>query len=103
MLDICKIVGIFLDNAIEEVENYEDKYIIFEMYKKDNKIVISISNPLNHDIDRVNIYEAGISTKGDKHGYGLSLVKKIIRKNSKLDTYLEVTDSEFTQILEISK
>lgn len=101
MLDICKIVGIFLDNAIEEIDNYDDKYIIIEMYKKDDVIVISVTNPINHSIDSNNIYDAGISTKGGNHGYGLSLVKKLVKENSKLKTYPEVSDEEFTQILEI--
>lgn len=103
LLDICKIVGIFLDNAIEEVDNYEDKYIIIEMYKKDDVIVISVTNPINHEVDSNNIYEAGVSTKGGNHGYGLSLVDKLVKKNDKLKTYPEISDEEFTQTLEISK
>lgn len=103
MLDVCKIIGIFLDNAIEEIDSYEDKYIIIEMYKKDNKIIISITNPINHDIEKDKISHAGYSTKGGKHGYGLSLVDKLVKANSKLKTYPEISEEEFTQILEIYK
>ena len=46
MLDICKIVGIFLDNAIEEVETIEEKYIVIEMYIENEILTISITNGL---------------------------------------------------------
>lgn len=103
MLDVCKIVGIFLDNAIEEIDSYEDKYIIIEMYKKDDKLIISITNPINHSIEKGKIVNAGYSTKGGKHGYGLSLVEKLVKASSKLVTHTEISEDEFTQILEISK
>lgn len=103
MLDVCKIVGIFLDNAIEEIDSYEDKYVIIEMYKKDDKIIISITNPINHDIENDKINNVGYSTKGGKHGYGLSLVDKLVKANSKLKNYPEICEEEFTQILEIYK
>lgn len=103
ILDICKIVGIFLDNAIEEVETIEDKYIVIEMYIEDEIFTISITNTYDNSVDKKNIYKAGVSTKGGNHGYGLSLVKKIVKYNKKLKTSHEITENEFTQILKICK
>ena len=103
VLDICKILGIFLDNAIEEVETLDDKYIFIEMYMEDKSIITSITNTYNHDLDPDDIYQLGYSTKGKNHGYGLSLVRKIINKNDKLNTYHKISDNEFTQILEINR
>lgn len=103
MLDICKIVGIFLDNAIEEVETIEDKYIVIEMYLEEDVLTITITNTFDNTKCKDNIYKAGISTKGGNHGYGLSLVKKLVHNNKKLKTYHEINDSEFTQILKIYK
>lgn len=102
MLNICKIVGIFLDNAIEEMDNVDDKYIIIEMYTENEKFIISVSNTYSR-IDTSNIYKAGSSTKGKGHGYGLSLVKKIVKIDNQLTTYHEITEDEFTQVLEIRK
>lgn len=99
MIDVCKIIGIFLDNAIEEVDTIDDKFIAIEMYNTDNNLVISITNSYNKDKDLSNIYSPGISTKGEYHGYGLSLVRKIVRNNKRLETYNEVTENEFTQVL----
>lgn len=103
LLDICKIIGIFLDNAIEEVETLEEKYIIIEMFIEDKILKISITNIFDTSIDKKDIYKVGYSTKGDKHGYGLSLVKKLTNKNNKLRTHHEINDDEFTQVLEILK
>lgn len=103
MLDICKIVGIFLDNAIEEVETIEDKYIVIEMYLEEDVLIITITNTFDNTKCKDNIYKAGVSTKGGNHGYGLSLVKKLVHHNKKLKTYHEINDSEFTQVLKIYK
>lgn len=103
ILNICKIVGIFLDNAIEEVETIDDKYIIIEMYKEKEVITISVTNTYNSKIDIKDIYKPGYSTKGYKHGYGLSLVKKIVNKNNNLHTHCEINEEEFTQVLEVYK
>ncbi len=103
MLDICKIVGIFLDNAIEEVDTIDDKFIVIEMFKDDESFNISITNTFDASKDKKDIYKAGVSTKGGNHGYGLSLVKKIVKRNSKLKTHHEVNEDEFTQVLNIYK
>ena len=103
MLDICKIVGIFLDNAIEEVDNLEDKYIVIEMYIEEDIFTITITNTFDNTKCKDNIYKSGISTKGGNHGYGLSLVKKLVHKNKNLKTHHEINDDEFTQVLKIYK
>lgn len=103
VLDICKIIGIFLDNAIEEVETLEDKYIVIEIYIDENVLNILITNTFDMTKEKIDIYKTGVSTKGGKHGYGLSLVKKIVKYNKKLKTYHEINDNEFTQVLKVYK
>ena len=99
VLDICKIIGIFLDNAIEEVETIDDKYIIIEMFIEDNIFNIIITNTFDNTKNKKDIYKPGISTKGGNHGYGLSLVKKLVKYNKKLKTYNEISETEFIQVL----
>lgn len=103
MLDICKIIGIFLDNAIEEVDTIEDKYIVIEMYLEEDVFIINITNTFDNTKNKDNIYKAGVSTKGGNHGYGLSLVKKLVHHNKKLKTYHEINEDQFTQVLKIYK
>ena len=49
MYDICQIIGVYLDNAIEEVKTYEEKNITIRFYK-DSNINIEITNCINHEI-----------------------------------------------------
>ena len=101
IIDICKIIGVFIDNAIEEVENLDNKYIGINLYIEDNYLNIEISNNYNNKIEIEEIYERGFTTKGKGHGYGLSLVSKIIENNSIFDNQIKINKDFFSQILSI--
>ncbi len=103
LLDICKILGIFLDNAIEEVEKLNDRYIVIEMFMKEDAINILVTNVFDNTVDKTDIYKSGYSTKGAGRGYGLALVKKIVSQNGNLKAHHMISDNEFTQVLEIYK
>lgn len=100
VLNICNIVGVYLDNAIEEVKKLEEKYIVIEMYK-DDTLNIAITNNYDGNIDIDNIDNVGYSTKGKNHGYGLSLVKQILNNNKKIKNIRRISEDEFTQELKI--
>lgn len=101
MVDICNILGVFIDNAIDESEKHLDKPITINLYKSDNKLVISVANYFeNNDLnlDKINLK----TTKGEGHGYGLQLVKKIIVRNIRLSNELILGKNIFKQQLIIS-
>ena len=60
-----------------------------------DKFVNSFSSAI--DMNRLN--EIGYSTKGEKHGVGLSLVAKIVKSNSRFECLPEVMDNFFIQHL----
>lgn len=91
-LDICKIIGVFLDNAIEEVKNNKVKKINIYMYQ-DKDLFIEISNNYQNISFK--------SKKGKNRGYGLKLVEQIINENSILSNERRITNNIFTQILKI--
>lgn len=101
ILDICKVIGVFLDNAIEETKKISNGNIGIELYIIDNKLGISISNVFEGNIDLDKMDEMKYTTKGDGHGYGLTLVKEIINKNSKLENIRMINDNVFIQILKL--
>lgn len=101
MLNICKIIGVFLDNAIEAVEELDEKDIIVEIFIMDNNLCIEISNNYKDVINLDKISNTGYSTKGKGHGYGLSLVSELVKKDSNLENEKEISKDLFTQRLKI--
>ena len=101
MLDICQVIGVYLDNAIEEVKKLEEKYINIEMYTGEKELIIEISNNYKGKIDIEKIEEKGYTSKGKSHGYGLTLTKEIIDKNKKLSNEKKISKESFTQVLKI--
>ncbi|MDD3341884.1 MAG: GHKL domain-containing protein [Bacilli bacterium] len=99
--NMCTITGVFLDNAIQEVEKYKKKLVGIYLYKENDNLVISVSN--NYEgILRVDMFdEKGYTTKGGGHGYGLSLVKEILNSTSKIVNERKINGSIFSQTLKI--
>lgn len=98
---VCKILGVFLDNAIEKVSSLDEGCIIIELYEEDEYLVVSITNNYEGYVDLEAINNPGISTKGNNHGYGLSLVKELVRKNRRLIHENEIIEDNFMQKLKI--
>ena len=100
--DICRIMGIILDNAIEETIkfNRKEREIIISMYI-DELFVIEVSNRIKDNIDLDKIYDKGYTSKAKGHGYGLSLLKKIVDENTNVINELKITNDIFTQIIKI--
>ncbi len=100
--DLCKIIGVLLDNAIQAVENLKEKNIEINMYN-DDEFEIEIMNNFNGTIDLSKIDEIGYTTKEKGHGYGLSLVKQIIETNEKIENKKNIVGKTFTQKIIIKK
>ena len=102
ILDICKILGVFMDNAIEAAKNIRKKEINIELYVIDDELFIDITNTFKGDIDLTKIGHERHTTKGENHGYGLLLVNKIIKEKSKyLENEKSINGKYFTQTLKI--
>ena len=54
-----------------------------------------ILNPCDQNIEKSKIMELGFSTKGKDRGYGLSLVKDIIRNDDRYKLDLIIENNEF--------
>ena len=93
-VDICQILGVFIDNAIDESKTLSEKFINIDLHLNNNELIIVVANnyrknhKLNKDLK---------STKGKGHGYGLKLVKRIIDYNNHLYTSSEISKELFIQ------
>ncbi|MBO5057769.1 MAG: GHKL domain-containing protein [Lachnospiraceae bacterium] len=81
--DVVKILGVLIDNAIEEVkqDRYIDKKIEIEI-AEENELIINVGNVCRFikSEEVVRFFEKGTSGKGDERGLGLYSVKNIVRK-----------------------
>ena len=102
VLKICKILGVFLDNAIEAVKELNKKEIVVEIYTMDNNLCIDVTNNFKGSLDLEKISNIKYTTKGDGHGYGLTLVNKLLEEESdKLENEKSINRDTFTQTLKI--
>ena len=102
--DFSRMLGIFLDNAIEAAATSEEKSIkiVFRDSSKSNVQIIQIENSYtNKSIDTKAIFEKGITEKDNHYGMGLWEVKQILKRNNNVNLITENDDSYFKQCLEI--
>ena len=78
---LCRLVGIFFDNAIEAAKESEKRMISCEIYRNDKDIIITISNTYAGKLELNKVSEKGYSTKGKNRGNGLYLANKIAKKS----------------------
>ncbi|MDU1003443.1 MAG: GHKL domain-containing protein [Clostridium butyricum] len=103
IIDLSRIVGILLDNAVEGAVECDKPSLKVGIINKENSILIVIINSVKDKIPIYKIYEKDFSTKGENRGLGLYSLKEITNKynNVFLDTVLE--NNEFKQLLQIGK
>ncbi len=103
--ELCRILGILIDNAIESAKECDQKVInvkfIKDNYNNRNLIVVENSCK-NYLIDINKIKEKGFTTKKNKllHGIGLWKVNQIVKKYENVMLYT-TRDKMFKQQLEI--
>ncbi|MBU3129928.1 GHKL domain-containing protein [Clostridium tagluense] len=79
IIDLCRIVGILLDNAYEAAKDSKEKLVSIS-FIQDECLNITIANSYNSHINISSIYKKSYSTKGHNRGIGLNNVKEIINK-----------------------
>ena len=100
-IELSRIIGIILDNAIEASENLEDPLIRIA-FINDVSVTFIVMNKCSDNIPKIHeLFEQGFSTKGDNRGLGLSTLKELTDENENvlLDTIIE--NGFFVQKVEI--
>lgn len=103
-IDICKIIGILLDNAIEAAMESEKKNISLLITKNKKETSFVITNTFKNPPDINKMFNYGYSTKGKNRGVGLAIVKDLLNtKYSNLLLNTIVEDDTFIAELIICK
>ena len=103
-LDLCRVIGIFLDNAIEATLETDRPTIRFAPINLDTEYIFIISNTfLEKGIPYATLSKPNVSTKGVNRGIGLYNAHEIIAKYNHIFLDTEIKNKSFVQRLQISK
>jgi len=78
--EICCIIGNLMDNAMDALSETKDGWIRLEVRETLRQFTFAITNngPAVPPEIRGRIFDAGVSTKGEDRGMGLSIVRKTL-------------------------
>lgn len=102
--EFAKILGVFLDNAIEASSEAQKKELGIEAYaNSDNEFRMIISNTYNNQIDEAKIGKENFTTKGKNRGHGLLLVNQIVLNNHIFETKRTIKNDIYSQTIIVKK
>ena len=102
--DFGRILGVFLDNAIEASLESKDKRLGLEAYtnsKQEFKLIIT--NTHNNEIDEDKIGKEVFSTKGKNRGHGLLLVNQLIVNNDIFEIKTDIQNELYIQTITVKE
>lgn len=100
---LCKLIGIYFDNAIEAAKETRKKVVMIEIYELTDKVSIVFSNTFKQHKNFKDRNKKGVSSKGKGHGNGLYFASKIVAQNEWLEEKQEIIDKYYIQQLIIKK
>lgn len=99
-IDLCRILGIYMDNAIEAAKECVDKEIKFNVVKEDNSVTFVLMNSfVNHGLSLTDMEKQNVSSKGEGRGLGLNNVNEILSRYDNINKVTEIKDNYFIQTL----
>ena len=100
--DLARILGIFLDNAIEAASEQPAPFIGVAFALQDDCLTILVENTCTPDVLPIErLAEEGFSTKGENRGQGLRNVEEILSSYPNVDHLMQQKDGVFTQTLNL--
>ena len=79
--ELCRVLGNLIDNAIDALRETPQPYIALTIAEDIRAFSFTVANNGPAIPDGLAIFEAGVSTKGDGRGMGLSIVQQTLRSH----------------------
>lgn len=104
LLDLVRTVGILVNNAIEAANSSVEKEVHIAVFNMPNGVHLIVQNSIaDQPIDWNKLFDKGFSTKGDRRGMGLGIVKDIVEGYSSVFLETELINGKFTQTLVVGE
>lgn len=102
-LDLVRVLGILLDNAIEASAFTDEKFLSITFIKDEENIYIQIQNS-SPEIENIEeLYHIKKSSKGEGRGIGLFDVRRILKRYSNVYLNTEYNNYVFSQRLVLAR
>jgi sensor histidine kinase YesM len=101
--DLCRCLGILLDNAMEEVRGKKDGKIHVMISSQSGCTTFRVKNTMHSSVDFHKIGTLGYSTKGENRGIGLANYKKILERYDRILPLTTIQDGFFIQELKVQE
>lgn len=100
---LCKLIGIYFDNAIEAAAESRKKNLTIEVYELKDKVTFVFSNTFKRHRNMKDRNKKGVSSKGEGRGNGLYFASKLIKENNWLSSRQDIIDNYYIQEINIKK
>lgn len=95
---LIRILGILLDNAIEELETLSDGKLLIGIFSVKGDTIFVIENTARRQIEPLQtLKQKGFSTKGNERGMGLSNIDKLTATEPKILLETIIDKQQFIQ------
>lgn len=98
---LCKLIGIYFDNAIEAAVESRKKNITIEIYELKDRVNFIFSNTFKKHKNMQDRNKKGVSSKGEGRGNGLYFANKLINENSWIEEKQEIIDNYYVQQISV--
>lgn len=100
VIDLTRILGILLDNAMEEAQQIQDGYVEIKITATEAGSSYIIRNPVTEQI-KANGVHSGVTTKGYGHGQGLLIARQLVEQYDYVSLSSLLLEEEYTQSLSV--
>lgn len=98
IVDLCRVMGILIDNSIEACQEMNSPVLSFLAMANDSGILFLVKNKCPPNMPTISeIFTEGFSTKSTGRGIGVNIVTKLCEKNDDLSFRFNISEGDFIQ------